>query len=582
MKHPSWLSRVFSRRRTAGGTCRGNRSTRPRLESLEDRTLLSAAANQAFVSQVYLDVLNRPVDSGALAFWSGALGNNVPRGAVIAAITNSAEFRTVEVQDLYNDFLQRPADPVALKSFSDYLTSGGTAAQVAAILAGSPEYFHKSGGAVNAGFMAALFSDALGRDITPDALSAGTQALASGMPPKQMAAAVFGSAEYKQAEVSQLYRHLLRRPADAAGLQFFANALAGGFRLQDVIAALAASPEYLSLASGLQIKSLSASSGQPGSLLTITGSGFDPNAQLSVRFTDSSNNSLAVPVLDAQPWQLTVAVPPFINLATGTSGSAAVQLQLVQQSNGQTVTSTGTTSFQIVDLPQTGAAAGAWATALVNHAQTALQAAVGNLQKGAATYHADVSSLLTQVQTQEQKLTTLSQELAGVLSGQTAKVSLGAEGNVALTLDSSSLGLIDRYLAAAFGSSGAAAPLGPRQMLPAMLRSQTIDPEQTVAARFADMLAGGFDATKEFMLNFREHTEAGLGLLGAALLLAPEAPVVATAGALAALGSVGVWTATTFLHSGPGGRLAKQQSRHQQRRRRAEHRSRTIRRQERP
>src|SRR5207245_694545 len=57
--------------------------------------------NERFVAQVYLDLLNRPVDAGGLASWTGALAGGLGRTQVVVAIEASQEYDTDLVESFY-------------------------------------------------------------------------------------------------------------------------------------------------------------------------------------------------------------------------------------------------------------------------------------------------------------------------------------------------------------------------------------------------------------------------------------------------------------------------------------------------
>src|SRR5580698_7282509 len=52
-------------------------------EILEDRIVPQAAAVNDFVTQVYIDLLHRTVDSGGLTFWSDAITNGSTYAQVV-------------------------------------------------------------------------------------------------------------------------------------------------------------------------------------------------------------------------------------------------------------------------------------------------------------------------------------------------------------------------------------------------------------------------------------------------------------------------------------------------------------------
>ncbi|MCH7518695.1 MAG: hypothetical protein IH964_06665 [Candidatus Dadabacteria bacterium] len=97
----------------------------------------------------------------------------------------------------------------------------------------------------------------------------------------------------------------------------------------------------------LQINSLSTTSASPGSLLKITGSGFDPNAELIISFFDGEDFIVDMLVIEAITTAVTSSVPPFFNPTTGEFATRTVDVQVVQKSGATTRTSNVITGFQI-------------------------------------------------------------------------------------------------------------------------------------------------------------------------------------------------------------------------------------------
>src|SRR5207302_5651947 len=136
------------------------------------------------------------------------------------AIEASAEYRINQINTIYETLLGRTADPGGLNVFLGFLALGGTYEQIEGIVAGSDEFFAKSG-STNDGFLNALYQDALGR--APDAAGrAGfDQFLAQGGSRAQVATILYTSLEFDHALVSSWYHTFLHRPADANGLNSF-------------------------------------------------------------------------------------------------------------------------------------------------------------------------------------------------------------------------------------------------------------------------------------------------------------------------------------------------------------------------
>jgi hypothetical protein len=200
--------------------------------------------NELFVSQLYHDLLGRPVDVGGLAAWSGLLDAGLARSQVALDIENSDEFRGNEINGVYHNLLHREADAQGLAAFSAFLARGGTVEQVQAMIAGSPEYWQTSGGGTNAGFVAALYHDGLSRNPDAGGQASFMQALTAGATRAQVATAIFSSLEYDQDLVRGLYQKYLGRLPDPSGQESFASALQHGVRDEVVIAAIVASDEY--------------------------------------------------------------------------------------------------------------------------------------------------------------------------------------------------------------------------------------------------------------------------------------------------------------------------------------------------
>jgi uncharacterized delta-60 repeat protein len=107
-------------------------------------------ANQRFVAQIYLDLLQRTVDAGGLNEWAALLDQGqTTRTQVVSAIETSLEFRAIEVQSLFGQLLNRAPSADEVMAYSQFLSSNGTVEQMRGVLAGSPEYMLKHAGPNN-------------------------------------------------------------------------------------------------------------------------------------------------------------------------------------------------------------------------------------------------------------------------------------------------------------------------------------------------------------------------------------------------------------------------------------------------
>ncbi len=205
---------------------------------------VTGTANERFVDQVYQDLLNRQADDMGLAFWNAQLDQGVTRAQVVAQIETSVEYRTDVVQKAYQQFLHRPGETAGVNFWVNFLQQGGTVEQMEAGLVGSTEYFQNRGGGTNAGFLTALFQDALNRPIDTTGQAGFTSQLAGGTTTGQIAAEVFASTEFQQDVVKGAFQQLLHRTADTAGLNFYSAALQQGQTDQQINASIAASDEF--------------------------------------------------------------------------------------------------------------------------------------------------------------------------------------------------------------------------------------------------------------------------------------------------------------------------------------------------
>jgi autotransporter-associated beta strand protein len=203
-----------------------------------------ATPSERFVSQVYLDLLGRSVDSAGLASWSGQIDQGTPRSQVVLGIEQSLEYRMDLVDRLYATFLHRAPDPTGMNGFLGMFTVGGTVEQAEASISGSPEYFQMRGGGTTDGFLDALYHDALGRAVDPTGRAGFDQAFTAGATPGAVAGVIFTSDEYRADLVQGWYQQYLHRPADTAGLESFVSALRQGTRDEAALAAIVGSDEY--------------------------------------------------------------------------------------------------------------------------------------------------------------------------------------------------------------------------------------------------------------------------------------------------------------------------------------------------
>jgi hypothetical protein len=176
---------------------------------------LSQAVNPSFVQAAFTVVLDRTPTAADVAYW---MQTGQTRTAVVQSLINSTEFRRAAIAALYQHFLARAPGQA---DFASPLTF----AQIAAEIAGSPEYYQKAGGTNNA-FLAHLSIDALGRPIDAQGEAYWTAQLAAGMSTSGVAAALVQSPEGSSYETVLLYQGAMHRSGTPSGSTLTSAALA--------------------------------------------------------------------------------------------------------------------------------------------------------------------------------------------------------------------------------------------------------------------------------------------------------------------------------------------------------------------
>jgi uncharacterized delta-60 repeat protein len=205
----------------------------------------SPTANELFVRQLYLDLLQRPGEAAGMAGWVAALDQGASRLQVVQAFQSSPEYHTVVVRELYRLVFGRAVDPSGQMTWVSFLNRGGTAEQLEAILLGSDEFFATHGSDNNQGFLPGLYQIVLQRPIDSSGAQSWGQVLQSGaLSRRGVAAAILASLESDQLEVSTAYFRLLHRMADPDGFTIYRNALQQGLTDAQLVAILISSAEY--------------------------------------------------------------------------------------------------------------------------------------------------------------------------------------------------------------------------------------------------------------------------------------------------------------------------------------------------
>ncbi len=106
----------------------------------------AGGTNQAWVQEMYFDLLGRLPDSSGVAYWLQVLGSGGSRTEVADGFAASSEREGMTVDDDYQTFLGRNAGPGEIHYWVSQFHQGTTNEQVVAGFVGSQEYFQEHGG----------------------------------------------------------------------------------------------------------------------------------------------------------------------------------------------------------------------------------------------------------------------------------------------------------------------------------------------------------------------------------------------------------------------------------------------------
>jgi subtilase family serine protease len=204
----------------------------------------SGSVNDAFVAQVYLDLMHRPADPKGLANWVSFLNQGGARAQVIQGFLASPEYQIDVIKQLYLQVLHRTVDAPGLDNWVSYMQAGHSRWEVEASLLGSEEYFSLHGNSRD-GFLQGIYQDVLGRAADATGKQTFLGALGTGQTAAQVAAVILTSPEADEDLVAANYLQFLHRPVESMGLNAWAQVLAKGMTAEQLIAGLMSSDEYL-------------------------------------------------------------------------------------------------------------------------------------------------------------------------------------------------------------------------------------------------------------------------------------------------------------------------------------------------
>ena len=236
--------------------------------------LSNTAGGQVY--RIYQATLDRAPDTGGFEFWTEELeSGSRSLQQVVSGFTNSGEFQNTFgnlnnsdfVTLLYNNVLDRAPDAAGLNGWLDAIASGTSRAQVVTGFSESAEFRNDTSVAASAytealdgraqsGFLDdvyRLYQATLDRDPDQAGLEVWSNQFADGQAYTTIASGFTNSGEFRNTYgtlsdsnfIRQLYRNVLDREADSAGLQGWLNVINNGGTREDVVRGFAQSGEFV-------------------------------------------------------------------------------------------------------------------------------------------------------------------------------------------------------------------------------------------------------------------------------------------------------------------------------------------------
>jgi hypothetical protein len=193
-------------------------------------------ANLAFLQRVFPLVLGREIDPGALSAFLAAMSSGRTCSQVYGDLIGSTEYNQRQIEPairLYYAALARMPDYAGLQNWSNALAAGAlTLTGAADQFAASPEFGLKYGSLDNTGYVQQLYRNVLGREADPAGLADWVGQLNRGASRGTVLVGFSESDEFKrnlvnQMEIVRLYFLLFQRMPTAAELQNWIGFLHG-------------------------------------------------------------------------------------------------------------------------------------------------------------------------------------------------------------------------------------------------------------------------------------------------------------------------------------------------------------------
>lgn len=222
----------------------------------EFNSTYGSLTNAQFVTQMYRNTLGRDPDQGGLDYWTGQLNGGLTRGQALLAFADSAEFKErmanhVEIVRLFHGLFARLPSGAELANWLEFLRGED---QTGLFLDSSEFASRHPAGLTQAQFVQAMFSGFLLRGAEQASVDYFAGVLGAGAVSRSaLVGQIVDSGEFRTvvAPVARHYLAVLQRPPDAAGGAYWAGQVRSGLTAAQLAAAFAGSAEFASAYGGL-------------------------------------------------------------------------------------------------------------------------------------------------------------------------------------------------------------------------------------------------------------------------------------------------------------------------------------------
>jgi peptidoglycan/xylan/chitin deacetylase (PgdA/CDA1 family) len=208
---------------------------------------------RSFVDRQYLDLLGRPADGAGREAWRAQLlsGQRWPADVVVAMMASAEYDRVVPpVVRLYLAAFDRAPDAAGLAFWIGRVRTGASLPWVAAAFSATPEFGSVFGGVDQAGYVRLLYQHVLHRPPDAGGQQYWTAALASGRLTRSAVLLAFSDAPemrlatWSSVTAIDVYFGLLGRQIDPGGLAYWTDHLRAGTSASAFVAYVLSSAEY--------------------------------------------------------------------------------------------------------------------------------------------------------------------------------------------------------------------------------------------------------------------------------------------------------------------------------------------------